>query len=66
MYLAEFKRGDELNFKRFLLFKTLKTIFANRKLLINLNDQEYKVQQENKSTSSMNKLIYFFGRESHN
>jgi len=35
-----------LNFERFLLFLQLKTIFANRKVLLNLNDKEYMVQQK--------------------
>ena len=38
MYLVEFKRGSELNFKRFLKFKALKTVFTTRKALMNLNE----------------------------
>jgi len=29
MYLVEFKRKGELNFKRFFQFKTLKTVLVN-------------------------------------
>jgi len=40
MYLVEFKRGGVggLNFKGFLQFKHLKTIFTTRKHLMNLNE----------------------------
>jgi len=39
-------RGGELNFKRFLQFNSQKIVFAIRKSLVKLSDQEYKVQQK--------------------
>ena len=38
MYLAEFKKRGELNFKRFFQFNPLKTVFTTRKPLMNLNE----------------------------
>jgi len=36
----------ELNFKRFLQFKTLKLVFATRKTLMNLNDQDIRCNKK--------------------
>ena len=46
MYLAEFKRRGELNIEIFLQFNSLKTVFAIRKSLVKLSNQEYKEQQK--------------------